>query len=134
MSSLIPHNEDIIPSWSQFLPPFILNNWVKVIVEKLTEDFEILDRFLIIKKWWASCVLWILCGFGGVNKRNDRVQNSKCRTVESCGEISENQIHITFIKTGVVVSGSCLFVVPCSYGFCYNQAICYFNQTCNYYS
>ena len=32
------------------LAPSVLNNWGKVIVEKLTEDFEILDRFLIIKK------------------------------------------------------------------------------------
>ena len=34
----------------------------KVIVEKLTEDFEILDRFLIIKKDYQLCLMnpmWI---------------------------------------------------------------------------
>ena len=73
-----------------------------------------------------NCVLWILCGFGGVNKRDDRVWHSKCGTVENRGEIWENEIHTTFMKIGVVVLGSYLFVMPCSYGVCYNQAICYF--------
>ena len=60
--------------------------------------------------------------------RNDGVRHSKFGTVENCGEIWENQIHITFIRTGVALSGSCLFVVPCSCGFSIINQNCYFEQ------
>ena len=65
--------------------------------------------------------------------RNDGVRHSKFGTVENCGEIWENQIQITFIRTGALRN---LFVRgTLQLWICYNQAKLLFQtKACNYYS